>query len=557
MALQTKTLATGDYAWKSWSNGYVISLTLTEESTDIAANTSVISYLFTISNTNNNRFTDGNNSWHISVGGQEIAINNFYFDLGADYTTQTIASGQITVLHNPDGSLDMPYDVSVPNIQSWNRYGPPAMALSGTWTLTPILRASAVSCPVGIIGKPVTVSIHKAGEGFTHTVSYAFGALSGTVAEETSAGAVAWTIPTEFYTQIPNARRGQGTLVCKTYNGSTLVGESSCQFYADIDEVACQPVISPQVEDINDRTTALTGNSNTLIRYVSIAQVSTACSAKNSASVVDSGFAHNGRKYTGATVTVQGVETGVFDFSVTDSRGLVANLSVTKPVIPYVKLSCNLASNKPDGEGNMTVSVAGNYFDGSFGAEENSLTVQYRYKRSSEPWQDTEDEWQSIEPVITGNGYTAQAEITGLDYQMAYTIQARAMDKLETVNSVEYTARATPVFDWGERDFAIHGDLQVDGSVSVSGTPVLNTPHVQTYFWHTSGGVSLQSVAEFLATCKSDCVFITMIQGDAYPYVGLVVGSVCIGGKYGAGALYDYHNGAQAFRLLDGEIYLS
>ena len=118
MALQTKTVATGDYAWKSWSNGYVISLTLTEEAVDIAANTSLVSYLFTISNTNNNRFVDNNNSWSVSVGGQSIAINNFNFNLGSDYTTQTIVTGQVTVPHNPDGTLHMPYDVAIPNIQS-------------------------------------------------------------------------------------------------------------------------------------------------------------------------------------------------------------------------------------------------------------------------------------------------------------------------------------------------------------------------------------------------------------------------------------------------------
>lgn len=210
MAIQTKTVATGDYAWKSWSNGYVIALTLTEEATDTGANTSLVSYQFTISNTNNNRFTDNNNSWSISIGGQEIAINNFNFNLGSNYTTQTIASGQVLVPHNPDGRLHMPYEVSVPNIQSWNRYGPPAMALSGTWELTPIPRASTVSCPVGIIGKPVTVSIQKAGEGFTHTVTYGFGKLQGMVAERTAGSAVQWTIPTEFYTQIPAAKRGEG-----------------------------------------------------------------------------------------------------------------------------------------------------------------------------------------------------------------------------------------------------------------------------------------------------------------------------------------------------------
>ena len=80
MSLQIKTLTTGDYAWKSWSNGYVIGLTLTEEAVDVAANTSLVSYLFTISNTNNNRFTGWGNNWDISIADQQIPIRNFYFD---------------------------------------------------------------------------------------------------------------------------------------------------------------------------------------------------------------------------------------------------------------------------------------------------------------------------------------------------------------------------------------------------------------------------------------------------------------------------------------------
>lgn len=456
MSIQTKTVATGDYAWKSWSNGYVISLTLTEEATDMAANTSLVSYLFTISNTNNNRFVDNNNSWSVSIGGQSISIANFNFNLGADYTTQTIVAGQLTVTHNPDGTLHMPYDVAIPNIQSWNRYGPPAMALSGTWELTPIPRASTISCPVGIIGKPVTVSIQKAGEEFTHMVTYGFGNLWGTVAERTAESALQWTIPTTFYTQIPAAKRGEGVLVCRTYNGDILVGEASCPLYADVDEADCRPAISVEVADTNPKTTALTGDSDTLIRYYSDAKVTAEYAAKNSAAVASYTMTHNGKTYTADSVVIEGAERGEFQFAVTDSRGISANLSVIKPVIPYVKLTCNLAANKPDGDGNMTLAVSGNFFDGAFGASQNTLTVQYRYKRSGTPWQDTEEEWQDMEPVFTGNNYIAEMELTGLDYQMAYTFQARAMDKLAVVNSVEYTARAIPVFDWGEQDFQFH-----------------------------------------------------------------------------------------------------
>ena len=553
MALQTKTVATGDYAWKSWSNGYVISLTLTEESTDIAANTSLVSYLFTISNTNNNRFVDNNNSWTISIGGQDIAISGFNFDLSANYTTQTIASGQVIVPHNPDGTLHMPYDVSVPNIQSWNRYGPPAMALTGTWELTPIPRASGVSCPVGVIGKPVNVSIQKADEGFIHTITYGFGNLQGTVAERTGESTVQWTIPTAFYTQIPNAKRGVGVLICRTYNSSTLVGEASCPLYADIDEADCQPVISAEVTDVNPATTVLTGDSNTLVRYYSDAKVTAEYAAKNSATVAGYTVTHNGKTYTADSVVIGGAENGEFQFTVTDSRGITTNLTQVKPVIPYVKLTCNLAANKPDGDGNMTLAVSGNFFAGSFGAEDNALTVQYRYKLSGTPWQ--EEQWQDMESVPVGNGYTAQAELTGLDYQKAYTFQARAVDKLAVIDSTEYTARATPVFDWGERDFAIHGNLLVDGNVSVSGVPVLNTSHVQTCCWQTSGGVSLDSVTEFLATCTRDCGFIVVIQGTEYPFMGMAVGAVYGGGKYGAVTLYDCLHGVQSRRVYDGVFY--
>lgn len=556
MALQTTTLTTGDYGWKSWSNSYVISLLLKEESTDIAANTSLVSYLFTISNTKNNRFYAYDNSWSISIGGQEIAICDFDFDLSSNDTTQTIASGEVTVEHNADGTLLMPYYVSIPNIRDWNEYGPPAMALSGTWELTTIPRASQVSCPVCTIGKPVTVTVSKAGDGFTHTLEYAFGGLRGTIAEDTGLTEIVWEVPSDFYSQIPNASRGCGVICCETYSGGSLVGESECQLVADIDGEACRPAISAWVEDVNAATIALTGDSGTLVRYHSDARVTAECSAKNSAEIANFAMVHNGETYTEESVTVENTENGVFAFAVTDSRGLVTELAVTKPVIPYVKLTCNLGNDKPDTEGNMTLSVSGNYFNGSFGEADNSLTVVYRYKLSGTPWPDTEEDWQSLQPVITENGYTALAVLSGLDYQKAYTFQARAVDALDTAASPEYTARATPVFDWGERDFAVHGDLQVDGGIFIGETPVLNTSRVQTYYRQTSGGVSIQSVGDFMASCMEDCAFITVIRGDAYPYVGMAVGMVCSGGRFGAATLYDYHNGVQSCRLFEGELII-
>lgn len=364
MALQTKSVSTGDYAWKSWSNGYVISLTLTEESVNVANNTSLVSYLFTISNTNNNRFYDNNNSWTISIGGHSIAISGFNFDLSANYTTQTIASGQVTVAHDTNGKMDMPYSVSVPNIQSWNKYGPPSMSLTGTWTLSAIATTPPALTQVSII-------------------------------------------------------------------------------------------------DSNDKTFLLTNDRNCLVRYCSNAAVSVSAEAYGDGQVTSlTATCGDGKKLSASAGqlegTMQGVGSGSFTIKATDSAGKTTVLNKSLPLIEYVKLTCDVGSEKPDAEGNVTVFVSGNYFSGSFGAAENSLSVQLRYKRRGTSWLDTEEEWQSIKPMLSGNGYTAQVELSGLDYQKAYTFQARAIDKLNTVQSATYTARATPVFDWGENDFQFH-----------------------------------------------------------------------------------------------------
>lgn len=364
MALQQQVFTTGDYAWKSWSNGYVIALTLTEESVDAAAKTSQVSYLFTISNTNNNRFASGDYSWTISIGGQSVAINNFSFDLSSNYTTQTIASGHLTVAHNADGTLAMPYEVSIPNVQNWNSYGPPAMSLSGTWALTTIL------------GMPPAIS-------------------------------------------------------------------------------------NVSIVDGNSATLALTGDSNKLVRYFSDAVITATATAYNGATIVAlEAICADGKQVSAQngslTGTLYGVESGSFTLKATDSLGNTTRETVELQLMEYRKPTCTLSDNKPEGDGEMTVQVSGKYFVGNFGVKVNHLTVQYRYKKKGTSWLDTEEEWHDMPVVTNADEYTAQIVLSGLDYQKAYTFQARTMDRLAVVYSSTYTARALPVFDWGEDDFCFH-----------------------------------------------------------------------------------------------------
>lgn len=458
MALQTKTFQTGDYAYGSWSNGYVLSLTLTEESVDSGTNSSWVAYTLTLSNTDNNRFYSGSYSWDISIGGSSIAIRNFSFDLSSNFTAQTVASGTLRISHGPDGTWSMPFAVSVPNVQAYNRYGPPELTLTGTWKLTAVAADMAVSCRGGIIGQAVPVTVRSANPSLMYTLSYRFGALEGEIIDKTPLTELDWLLPEEFYTQLPDSMSGTGTLTCTAYSGHGAVGSASCSFTARIDKDICKPTLWPEVTDINSATLALTGDAGRLVRYCSTAYADPNAQAGPGAQLTACTLTHNGASYDGLPVSIANVEQAAFRFRATDSRGLTYAETATAVLVPYIRLSCNLSDNKPDGNGNMTVKVTGNYYNGSFGAASNTLAVHYRYKARGGAY----GPWTAITATPGARTYTAQAELTGLDYRTVYTFQARATDCLATVLSAEYVVRAAPVFDWDENDFNINGLLRIN-----------------------------------------------------------------------------------------------
>ena len=208
------------------------------------------------------------------------------------------------------------------------------------------------------------------------------------------------------------------------------------------------PTISPTITDSNSTTVALTGNSSKLVRYFSNAAITIGASAVKQATI-ESQKVTCGNKVLTADGTINAVESNSFVFTATDSRGNTATKTVTPAFVEYVKLTCSLGNNMPDGDGEMAVKVSGNYFNGSFGSKSNSLNVYYRYKTSSGSY----GSWQAMTVTKSGNTYTATANVTGLDYQQAYVFQAYAKDALATVESVEKSVKASPVFDWGESDF--------------------------------------------------------------------------------------------------------
>ena len=275
------------------------------------------------------------------------------------------------------------------------------------------------------------------------------------------------------------ATDGSNTRKVKFFIQTTL-GETK---YRDWKEVTYtiingMPEIESSVIDVNTTTVALTGDEKKLVKYFSNAKAYmnmvaykeayfTAYYIENGSKKINNSYSH----------TFNAVESNVFNFYVADNRNNAVSQSYTATMVNYVKLTCNYNAEKLAAKGDMTVKCSGNYFNGTFGAVANTLTVQYRYKAQGGTW----GSWNAMTATKSGNTYSAQADITGLDYRTTYVFQCRAIDKLITINSAETTIQSFPVFHWSNEDFTFEVPVTFNAGASMgqeatagTWTPTLN-----------------------------------------------------------------------------------
>ena len=511
MALQTKTFKSD-----TTSNQFYLQLTLTENSTSQTNNTSSVSYTLKLYSGGWD-FSQYKIGHSISLAGKTVSsvkrANANQYSIGTN-SSITIASGTTTISHNSDGSKNMSVAFSIDMAKdSWT---PGSISVSGkSMALTTIHRASTVSCSTANIGSDATITINRASSSFTHTLSYTFGSLDGTIETKTSKTSVAWTIPTSFYERIPNSKSGTGTITCDTYNGSTKIGTKTCTFTAKVSESASKPTLSPTVVDNNSTTITLTGDNTKFIKYYSNAAVTTGAKARNSATLKSQKITCGSKSISSASGTINAVESGSFKFSATDSRGYTTSQTVTKTLINYVKLTCDLQKSTPDTSGNFTLTVKGNYFNGSFGATNNTLTIQYRYKENGGTYSD----WKTINATLSGNTYTAKNNLTGLDYQKTYVLQARATDKLSTKTTNEISIKSLPVFDWGKNDFKVNGDFRVTGKTTLDGN--LTGKYITGTWLQTTAATDLNNTPPKVAVLDNSGWIYSRTPGELKSDMGL------------------------------------
>ena len=274
--------------------------------------------------------------------------------------------------------------------------------------------------------------------------------------------------------------------ICTTKGGS--------YYYSSLEKTltiaSAEPTISVSVKDVSEGIYALTGSRTTFVSGYSNLQYVISATAKKNATIT-SYSARIGSRVINSTLAdgvVMGVDTASFSFSATDSRGYSETTTVNGTLIEYVPLLCHLEVGALTADNKCSLTIEGPYFNGSFGKTSNTLTVQYRYSTNGgSSW----GSWTNATATKSGNSYKASVTVTGLDYQKAYTFQARATDKIKTEESDTYTVRAYPVFDWGEDGF------NFNVPVSINEEPIVDYPIAKG----TSGGWDWIKYASGRAEC--------------------------------------------------------
>lgn len=396
-----------------------------------------------------------------STSGTQLysATKNPKYDLGSNgYKKVLDISPDAEIEHESDGKKSIVISFSF-NGKLSSYY--PNGSISKTVELPTIPRTSSVTCADGNIGSATTININRASSSFTHTLTYSFQGLTGTIATKTTNTSIGWTIPTSFYAKIPSANSSKGTITCQTYSGDTLIGTSTCTFNAFV--INSNPSISATVEDTNTSAIQATGDKNKLIRYISNAKVVITATPKNSATISSVKVVNGSQAKITSTSTINSVDSGTFNLSCIDSRGLSASAIVTKILVAYIKpVIIGVILNRPSTTSNIiNASVQGLCFNGSFGAKTNTFELKWRYKKSIETsW----GNYTTVTATRNGNNFTFSGQLgTDFSYTEAFNFEFVLSDYFTSNTYSTTVTRGLPIIDIGKDDVNVNGALKENG----------------------------------------------------------------------------------------------
>lgn len=352
-----------------------------------------------------------------------------------------------------------------------------AVTLEVNWqepATQPSLSAATVE-----MGKSVTINTPAVNSAYRHTLRYAFGSASGTIATSI-ASSVNWMPPVSLANQIPSATAGSGTIYCDTYSGSTLLGTKSVSITLTV-----PGSVVPSAGTLSAALAEDTSGTGLYVKGMGKAKLTLSGasgaygSSITSYTITGGGWtATNGALTTGTLASAGNI---TFTATVTDSRGRKASTTRTISVIDYTKPGVAVCDvYRCDADGNRK--KAGTYFaveiNASYSAiTGNTLSITARYKKQSESSYGTATNVTNNGKTVIGGGNigastTYDVLVTVADKYNSLSIP-RTLSTKSVLQSFKRSAGAAigkvaELANWLDVawDTRIRGNLKVDGTIS-------------------------------------------------------------------------------------------
>lgn len=296
--------------------------------------------------------------------------SKYYFSIGSSSgsgdKTFNVTLGPFD--HNADGTLnDVSISVYVKITDSTNRTATKSVVM-GTIPRASIPTLSSASVNMG---SSVTIYTNRYSSSFTHTIRYAFGSASGTIASNV-ATSTSWTPPLTLAQQIPSAVSGVGTIYCDTYSGSTLVGTKTINITLNVPSSVVPSTSFTQVQEAG----AVPSSWGIYVRTKSRIALAISGSGAYGSSITGYRISYYGGAVTTQSATtsyIQNAGTITFTGQVTDSRGRSASTTTSISVVDYYNPTISTAQvQRCDASGNIDNN--GEYMYISYGASISSCS---------------------------------------------------------------------------------------------------------------------------------------------------------------------------------------
>lgn len=336
----------------------------------------------------------------IKVGGTTLVTVNgspaYWVSDGTSYHDVTgWSSSSVDIQHNADGSASTTFQlVAGITANGVSIFGAALLraafgsrAASKSVNLTTRPRISSVSATNAYIGEPVTITLNRNNSAFTHTVKVTCAGNTETLMTKGSTyPTLTWTPALATYApRITSGMAATATVTCETYNGDTLIGQSTTTCTLTLKAADVAPSVSIATADP-------TGNLTTYGKYVktkSKIQVTATPTLAYGATLATISISANGATYNSSPATTDFIasasNTGI-TVTITDSRGQTATGTASIQIYDYAPPKINaFAAHRCNSDG--TSNNAGAYFSVDYDiaiaalGNHNTKSLKVKYKK--------------------------------------------------------------------------------------------------------------------------------------------------------------------------------